>query len=499
MCRQKKPITKTLSVRISLMVVSLIAVFLLSTFIIIFYYSQKVLREEALQEAKQTLESTILQIDNVLLSAEQASGNDYWDLLQHLNQPEQMFNYGRQLLNSNPYITGCAIAFEPYFYPEQGEYFMAYVHRSKTGDLKTSNSPIIQATTFGNKPYTQQIWYYQPRDTRRAYWLNPIKEDSTDITESIITFSLPIFQQDKVVGVMAVDVSLQQLSQIVEEAKPSPNSYAILIGSDGSYIVHPDKTKFSKKDFSTKSEFSEIQSIVKDMMKGKTDYKSVTIGDMDAYVFYKPFKRVAVPGRTMENLGWSIAIVYPEDDIFGEYDLLLTIALIIAIVGLLLLFIFSRVVTHRQILPLRHLAASVQSIAEGNYNTPICDCHQIDEVGRLQENFQAMQQSLANRVGELQQLTATLQEQGRITKEAYEQAKEADRMKIAFLHNMTNQMLAPAQMMSDNVSLLCDQNQIKTTEEVGYIVKDIQQQGQTITELLNQLLKVSREQETIEN
>ncbi len=488
-------ITKTLSIRISLMVVSSIALFLLASLFIIFYYSQKVLRQEALQEAKQTLESTMLQIDNILLSVEQGAGNVYWDMLQHLNQPEKMLNYSRKLVESNPYIEGCAIAFEPYHYPEHGEYFMAYVHRSGSGDLQSSNSPIIQASTFGNSPYTQQIWYQQPLASHRAIWLNPLLEHATE-EESIITFSLPIFEDDKTIGVMGVDISLLQLSQIVAHTKASPNSYTILINNTGSYIVHPDKTKLYNEKIQAQTETPALREVGKEMLDGKTDYKGITIGDTKGYIFYKPFKRYAVPGRTMDDLGWSIAIFYPEEDILGDYQLLQSLVLIIAIVGLALLFILCRVITHRQILPLRHLASSVQRIAEGDYNTPICDCHQIDEVGRLQDHFHQMQQSLSNHVGELQQRTAALQEQGRVTNEAYEQAKEADEMKTAFLHNMTNQMITPVDAMSTSVTQLCDQQQTKTAQEIEYLANDIQQQGQTITELLNQLLDISRVRKT---
>ncbi len=486
------PVTKTLSVRISLMVVSVIAVFLLSALFAIFYYSQKVLKEEALEKARQTLDSTILQIDNILLSVEQASGNVYWDLLLHLDQPELMFSYGRHLLASNPYIVGCAMAFEPNYYKDRGEYYMAYVHRSGTSSTHASDSTIIESTTFGNSPYTQQVWYNQPIETHRAIWLNPLDEQIAQ-DESIITFSLPIYEYGKVIGVMGVDISLSQLSQIVAEAKPSPNSYAILINSKGSYIVHPDKSKLYNEKIISQQESSALREIGNEMITGKTDYRQATIDNTRAFVFYKPFKRSAVPGRTMDDLGWSIAIVYPEEDILGDYHLLLTLVLIISLGGLLLLFILCRVVTHRQILPLRHLAASAQRIAEGDFNTPVCDCHQIDEVGRLQDHFQHMQQALSIHVGELQQLTDTLQEQGRITAEAYEQAKEADRMKTAFLHNMTNQMIVPANAMSKSVTALCDQQRMKTAQQVEHLANDIQQQGETITELLHKLIDVSRE------
>lgn len=69
---------------------------------VLVYFSHKVLREEGVRNAEQTLEGTMQHIDNILLSVEQATGNIYYDLLQHLDEPERMYTYSRELVLSNP-------------------------------------------------------------------------------------------------------------------------------------------------------------------------------------------------------------------------------------------------------------------------------------------------------------------------------------------------------------------------------------------------------------
>lgn len=122
-------ITNKLSVRLSLMVVLSITVLLLSSLDVMLYYSRKAIKEEAILEANQALDGAVLQIDNILLSIEQAAGNVYWDMVAHLDEPDKIFTYSQAVVASNPYIDGCAIAFEPYYFPSRGKYFMAYVHR----------------------------------------------------------------------------------------------------------------------------------------------------------------------------------------------------------------------------------------------------------------------------------------------------------------------------------------------------------------------------------
>ena len=490
MLRLTKYIAKTLSVRLSLMIVFSIAMLLMAVLFVMFHYSRKSVKEEALQKASQSLNGTVQHIDNILLSVEQAAGNMYWPLLQHLNQPERMHAYSRQLVESNPYIIGCAIALKPYYYKGQ-EYFMAYYHRV---DISDPTSPIVQDDSYGNRPYTEQVWYTVPVEKGRPYWTDPLREEGKE-DEPITSFCLPLYgAEGERVGVMTVDVSLHVLSDIILATKPSPNSYCTLLGRDGSYIVHPDSTKLHRQTvYDQLGPDSSPEAIVaaKEMMAGKTDYKTFNLGGQDYYVFYRPFERMAIQGRSMEELNWRVGIVYPQDDILGDTNRLLYNVLIIATIGLLLLLAMCLWFTRRQLKPLHLLTRSAQRIAEGHYDDPIPESKHHDEIGMLQNHFQSMQQSLAEHISELDQLTATLQEQGQVLSAAYEQAKEADRMKTAFLHNMTDQMLAPIDDIRQDVGILCGQLHDIDQQAVDQVVDDIQQKGKVVTVLLNHLLEVS--------
>ena len=113
---------RTLSARLSLMVVQSIAVLLTASVSILLYYSRMAMKDEAFHDASQTLAGTVLNIDNILLCVEQATGNIYWNVLQHLDEPERMTMYCRELLESTPYISGVAIAMEPNYYKERDMY-----------------------------------------------------------------------------------------------------------------------------------------------------------------------------------------------------------------------------------------------------------------------------------------------------------------------------------------------------------------------------------------
>jgi methyl-accepting chemotaxis protein/sigma-B regulation protein RsbU (phosphoserine phosphatase) len=325
-------------------------------------------------------------------------------------------------------------------------------------------------------------------------WIGPLKDSDTE-GGAIITFSLPIYNRDGArVGVLGVDIALQQLSQIVLAVKPSPNSYCTLLGSDGSYIVHPDSTKLMHETVYSHYKESDNQSIKEAaaaMVTGQTGYKEFQQNGKDWFVFYKPFNRSVLPGRSMEKLNWSAGIVYPEDDIFGQYNRMLYVVVAISLTGLFMLLVLCQWFTHRRLLPLRMLTKSAQRIAEGDYNDPIPDSRQEDEIGQLQEQFQQMQQSLATHVNELNRLRASLQIQGEELRTAYERAQEADKLKTAFLHHMTNQMIAPSQTILTSVDTLCQQWSNMSKEEAAKVVDSIQKDSQTITDLLGGMLERS--------
>lgn len=468
-----------------------IALLLSASLAVMFVFSRKVVKDEAMHAADQTLEGTVQQIDNVLLSVEQATGNVYVDLLKHLNDPQRMFTYSNMLVEGNPYIVGCAIVFKPNYYPDH-ELYMAYVHRKGSSLTTDEHSELVTQDTFAGKPYTEQRWYTEPMSTGRACWVGPLKNEETE-DEALLTFCLPIYDRSRTcVGVVAVDLSIGVLSQIVLAAKPSPNGYSTLLAADGSFIVHPDREKLWHQTVFTqvdKGGDASVREAAEAMVRGESGFMSFLMNGQKNFLLYKPFRRMEVPYRAMEPMSWSIGVVYPEDDLSGDYNRLLYIVLAIAIIALLVFVALCYLITRFWLIPLRMLTLSAQSIANGNYNETIPDTRREDEVGQLQTHFQKMQVSLSTNVRKLQRLTATLKARGEELNKAYNKTKEADRMKTAFLHNMTNQMLEPSDAMIRSVINFCDNYHSISQQEADREIANIQEQTQIIIDLLSQMIR----------
>ena len=436
-------IAKTLSFRLSLRIIAALALLLMLALITMFYFSRKAVREEALQNAGQTLEVMVENIDNVLLSVEQAAGNIYWKMMAHANQPELMDTYAHKLVECNPYITDSRIIWDV-------------------------DSNTVEAF---------------------AQWTTPRKVGSSK-ENAVVTFSLPFYDKNQKLNVLAIDVSLTLLSKFVLEEKPSPNSICALLGKEGNIIVYPDSTRLNMNlvELAERYEHPTLFEAAEAMLAGETGYKEVKVKGETCYAFYKPFKQAEIRGRAMTDLGWSAGIIYPEEDIFGSYNRLVWTVFIIAVVGLGLLLVLCRLFIHHQLLPLRRLGKSAQLITEGHYDEPIPQSKNQDEVGRLQNHFHTMQQSLAQHMGELQQLSDTLKERGEVLQAAYEQAQGADRMKMNFLYNMSDQMMAPVKSILESVKTIGKHGSELTDEDTNEMVDEIMRRGEKVTALLNQLI-----------
>lgn len=452
---------------------------------ILAYFSHKALHEEAVLDAEQTLEGTVQSIDNVLLGVEQSTGNIYYDLLEHLDDPDRMYTYSRELVASDPDIAGCAIAFKPGYYPGKN-LFMAYVRRKTSPNGNQSELETLE--TFAERPYTEQAWYSEPMTTGYVGWIDPLKGINTE-SEPLVTFCLPFGDKTgQRVGVIAVDVSINRLSKIVLAAKPSEHAYCVLLARNGSYIVHPDKEKLSNPDMYSQKEHgvdvTELEA-AKAMLSGESGIREFRRGNDNWYVFFKPFERVNWEGRSSAELGWSVGVVYPEDDIFSIHDILLYLVLGIAVIGILLFFLLCSWMLRSKLQPLRQLSKSAQTIANGKYNEMMPYTERNDEIGLLQNRFEQMQLSLQSKVDELKNETTRLHQHGDMLRVAYDKTLETDDMKSSFLNYMTNQMASSAESIDNSVTTLCNSYHDISQQEVGRQVDNIQRKGQTIVELLN--------------
>ncbi len=386
----------SLSTKLSLWIVLFTAVVLVSALGYMFSVSRQAIRQEAVNHATEILENTTLRVNSILERVEVATNNTDWLINRHLDGPDSMFVYSRRLLENNPDLNGCSIAFEPDFFKQKGRYFSAFSLR---------NDGEILTTQEGNEHYEYfyMDWYQLCKLLDRPVWTEPfIDYNPEDIysKDMIASYCKPIKDKSgKYVGTISVDLSLTWLSNTISAVKPYPHSYSIMIGQGGTFFVHPDSTKLFFHTIFTETlehEDTALTALGHAMQRGEEGMRQLVIDGQESYVFYKP----------LGNTGWSVAIVCPESDIFGAFNRLRRAVTIAVLAGLLLLLLVSIQIITRELKPLRRLADQAGIIAKGNFDEALPESGRVDEIGQLSQSFSDMQRSLAGYIEELKQTTA---------------------------------------------------------------------------------------------
>ena len=479
-----KFIFDTLSVRLSIWVVSFVALLFVATLSIMFHFSRRAIKAEALAKAEQTLEETVLNIDLILNKVEVATNIMHWNVEHHLDHPEAMETYCRQLVENNPTIIGCTIGMEPGFYPSKGKEFVTYAYRKDASDQQASNqAEIIQTNHHGNTSYLTQNWYTIIKDLDYARWLKT--RETSGNAKMVVSYCMPIHDTNgKLAGIMAADISIDWFSQTILEAKPFPNSYCAMIGLSGTYIIHPDTVKLHSRsvyDLSNAEE-PEMAALLKAISDGETGHKTVEVDGQKCYVFYRPFY----------YKGWVATIVCPVSDVLGTYQGLQTYTLIIAIAGLLILLTFCLYIIGRALRPVIMLNSTVKRISQGKFDEPIPNTWRRDEIGSLQTSFQAMQRSIAHYVEDIRQTNDRLKESNEALRIANEEANESERVKNAFIQNVTDQMITPVNTVEELAGHMRKNYEHITQAEAAEQIMKLQEQTSIITKLIDRMLEMAQ-------
>ena len=390
--RTKISIGQSFSARLSLYIAVVVAVVFTITSITYYRFARNVVHEEAVERAQGLLSNTILEIDKMLYSVEVAVSNMAWTVQENLDDPEYMYSVTERILNTNPFIYGSAVAFEPYYYGDKGLYYSPYSFRGKDS---------IESMQLGTEDYDyhHMEWYQIPILMRKPYWNEPYFDEGGGET-MMTTYSYPLFDKDgDLFGILTADVSLQWLTDQINSIQPYPNSYNIMIGRGGTYIVHKNSDRILNETIFTATfemEDRTVEKIGHEMIGGNTGSASFMNDDELSYIFYAP----------IQSTGWSVAVVCPYKDVFAQIYRMRAILWLIAVGGLLFMIVFCYTTIRRISAPLKVFARSATEIAEGNFSAELPKIKSKDEMKLLHDSFEFMQQSLVDYMDELRSTTA---------------------------------------------------------------------------------------------
>ena len=217
------------------------ALFVLLAGIQIYYQSKDDMRE-ATNVAKHELEEANLSIKYTMAQIEQsvrAVGKLAWTGTDH---PETLAALTESLLKTNNQIIASCISFEPYTHKSYGRLLQVYSHL-ENGQPKT----LLLNGKHGNE-YPERDWYRNGLKAETGYWSEPYI-DGVDKKTLLVSYVIPIHNNSgQTIGTLNVDINLDWLRSVLEEAKPYPDSFCMLQTPKGMIIAGTSIDQLKDKD-----------------------------------------------------------------------------------------------------------------------------------------------------------------------------------------------------------------------------------------------------------
>ena len=455
---------------------------------ILFYQSRNNIKREAMKHASSVLNTTMLRIVRYMEVVETATNINDWEVTENLD-PDSLLAYSHYIVALNGHIDGCSISTEPNVFPKYGRYFSAYTVRETANNTDDGNAPDTITTVVEEEyEYFEKLWYKTPHLQGKPCWVVYYDEsDSLALTLDgmLASYSKPLYNADKhFVGVISTDLSLQRLSKTITAETPYDDSYFMMTGDEGRYFLHPDTTQlFHKTIYSDADpqENADIFALGHEMTTGKQGCMSVRFNGEPCLVSYQP-----VPGTN-----WSLALVCPERSVLKSYMRLNYIIGPLIIIGLLLILFFCTITVTEAIRPLYKLTGKLQRIAEGHYDEQISHSHYKDVVGRMQNSFAKMQESLSRHVNDIQQMNTEAARRNEELVQISELAKEANSQKSLFIQNVSHQIRTPLNIIMGFAQVLKESKGSLSKEEAKSITEMMYHNAQLLHRMILMLFDSS--------
>ena len=272
-------------------------------------------------------------IGNTVSSMEMNAMNEFDEVEKHLDTPASVIAALESKTSLNPEVRGYFAAFEPNYFPSEGQWFEPYVHHVDDNDFE------VRQVGSASHNYHKSEWYIRAKDTKESFWSDPYYYfDGTSISGHYTTFVKPIYDKTgKLACVCGADMTFEWLSKEVQKIDDDSRNndllnffllndggefYTVVLNNDGSSIASPE----GKPVKLTEDQLGQSLELRK---SGMVETK---INGQHSTVYYTPVERV----------NWSVAVVVTDQGIAKAMIKFGIILLLITILGMIVVWLACR-------------------------------------------------------------------------------------------------------------------------------------------------------------
>ncbi|MDR0271170.1 methyl-accepting chemotaxis protein [Paenibacillus sp.] len=281
-------------------------------------------------------------------------------------------------------------------------------------------------------PHTRP-WYKLANEDKDNVKFSPPYKDSID-QKMTISISKAVVENNKVLGVIAMDVNLDEITKQVNETNVGYDGFGFILDSTGDPVVLPGSDGKNQRD---KPFVEKMYSEGKD--SGKIQYTEKGVKKILYYT-------------TSPVTGWKIGAFYKESNLLTLsnhiQNMSLTITICTIVISAIIVFFVARFFTK----PIIQLTKQVRLMAEGDL-TVQGTVRSKDEIGQLTGHFNQMVQSVR------EVLTNVIDSSGKLSDSAVNLSAVSEETK-ATSEEIAHAMSDVAQGAAESAKNLDDMHQV---------------------------------------
>nr|WP_082677256.1 methyl-accepting chemotaxis protein [Bacillus sp. FJAT-29937] len=270
---------------------------------------------------------------------------------------------------------------------------MVWVASNKSNFLIGSNN-VVSDPGFDIK---SRPWYEQALKEENVYFTEPYMDEV--FGKVILSAMKPIKEGENTVGIVAIDIFLDELPQLMQSYKMGENSYSFLLSNDGTILYHPNSELILEQKLQSLS--GEIGSVGQKMVEGKKGLELTEVNNGLEYIGYSP-----VP-----TTKWSVGTSIPQKEALSSLSTFTYMMSLYFVIACLILIVLVFILLKRMLREIPQVTNVMEQLALGNLSLVELEPKSKDEIGQLVTSTNQLNQNLREIVSQINRVSETLSSQ----------------------------------------------------------------------------------------
>lgn len=275
-------------------------------------------------------------------------------------------------------------ALDPDYDKDYGRFVITFFRKGNKIDYYTTTRSLD-----GDPPLYSYIKSQATELILEPYW----DEYNEDVGEKMFVTSLiaPIKIDGKYAGIVAADVTLDRVQEMIRNIKPFAGSYAFMLSNKGVFVSYPNREFVGKTIAEEMPEIDQKYSIT-DRIKAGERFDMTIEDPLSGKKSLMLFNKIQF-GDT--KTPWSVAIVVPIDVIMSEAINSLLVSIIVGLVGLALMVIVIYNISRSISKPMQLTTEMLRKMSHGEIDSiDILNLNRSDEIGQMAESLNKLIEGL---------------------------------------------------------------------------------------------------------